>query len=474
MHGNLIAGSWVKSESAYANLNPSDLSDVVGHYSQATAADAARAVDCARAAFSDWQFSNPQTRFDLLDKVGDTILRRKAEIGRLLAREEGKSLPEAIGEAGRAGAIFKFFAGEALRNAGELFDSVRPGVKIEVTREPLGVVAAITPWNFPIAIPAWKIAPALAFGNCVVLKPAEDAPGCAWLLAEILHDAGVPSGVFNLLMGKGSILGPELCNSADAVSFTGSTSVGAGVLASASAAGARVQLEMGGKNPLIVLDDADLEVAVNCAVQGSFYSCGQRCTASSRIIVTRGIHEQFVTMLAAAVEKLRIGDATDPQSDIGPLANRKQYEKVLHHIELAKKEGAQLVAGGDAIGDADEGFFIRPTLFDNTTADMTINIEEIFGPVASVIVTDDFETALAEANSTEYGLTAGICTTSLRHAEQFKRRAKAGMTMVNLPTAGVDYHVPFGGTKSSSYGPREQGSHAREFFTVTKTSYQSA
>jgi alpha-ketoglutaric semialdehyde dehydrogenase len=345
---------------------------------------------------------------------------------------------------------------------------------VEVTREPVGVVAAITPWNFPIAIPAWKIAPALAYGNCVVLKPAEDAPGCAWLLAEILHEAGVPPGVFNLVMGPGSEIGPVLARGSDAVSFTGSTAVGASVREIASAAGARVQLEMGGKNPLVVLDDADLNTAVQCALQGSFYSTGQRCTASSRIIVTQGIHAKFVTALASAVDALRVGDARDPTTQIGPLASRAQYDKTLHHIDLAKREGATLVAGGAAVGNPEQGYFVQPTLFDRTSADMTLNVEEIFGPVAGITVAQDFEEALAIANSTEFGLTAGICTTSLRYAETFKRRARAGMTMVNLPTAGVDYHVPFGGTKASSYGPREQGAHAREFFTVVKTSYQAA
>jgi alpha-ketoglutaric semialdehyde dehydrogenase len=474
MFGNLIGGQWTTSQTSRENRNPSNLSDVIGRYSQASASDAESAVQAARTAFESWQFSGVQERFDILDRVGDVILKRRAEIGDLLAREEGKSLPEAIGEAGRAGAIFKFFAGEALRNAGEILPSVRAGAKVEVTREPVGVVAAITPWNFPIAIPAWKIAPALAYGNCVVLKPAEDAPGCAWLLAEILHEAGVPPGVFNLVMGPGSEIGPVLARGSDAVSFTGSTAVGASVREIASAAGARVQLEMGGKNPLVVLDDADLNTAVQCALQGSFYSTGQRCTASSRIIVTQGIHAKFVTALASAVDALRVGDARDPTTQIGPLASRAQYDKTLHHIDLAKREGATLVAGGAAVGNPEQGYFVQPTLFDRTSADMTLNVEEIFGPVAGITVAQDFEEALAIANSTEFGLTAGICTTSLRYAETFKRRARAGMTMVNLPTAGVDYHVPFGGTKASSYGPREQGAHAREFFTVVKTSYQAA
>lgn len=474
MHANLIDGHWRESDQGAENRNPSDTSDLIGVYAQATAGDARDALGAARSAFREWQYASPQQRFDILDTVGAKILERKQELGNLLSREEGKTLPEAIGEAARAGAIFKFFAGEALRLGGEIFPSVRSGVTVEVTREPLGVVSLITPWNFPIAIPAWKVAPALAYGNCVVLKPAESAPACAHALAEILHEAGTPPGVFNLVMGEGAVIGPELCNESDAVSFTGSVGVGAQVRASAMAAGARVQLEMGGKNPLVVLDDADLAIAVNCALQGAFFSTGQRCTASSRLIVTKGIHERFAEALAAAVEGLRVGDARHPDTQIGPLASRAQFDKTMHHIEMGKREGARCIAGGTALGDPDKGYFVRPTLFDETKPDMTMNKEEVFGPVASIIVVEDFEEALAMANMTEFGLTAGICTTSLRHAEAFKRRAKAGMTMVNLPTAGVDYHVPFGGTKASSYGPREQGSHAREFYTLIKTSYQSA
>lgn len=474
MHANLINGQWRESDVAVENRNPSDTSDIIGSYAQASAKDASDALAAARWAFQEWQYSNPQQRFDILDAVGTEILRRKAELGDLLSREEGKTLAEGIGEAARAGAIFKFFAGEALRTGGEIISSVRPGVKVEITREPVGVVSLITPWNFPIAIPAWKAAPALAFGNCVILKPAEDAPACAHALAEILKDAGIPDGVFNLLMGKGAVIGPELTGNSDAVSFTGSCSVGAQIRAAASATGARVQLEMGGKNPLLVLDDADLDVAVNCAIQGAFYSTGQRCTASSRLIVTKGIHERFSEKLALAVEQLRVGDARHKDTQIGPLANRAQFDKTMRHIELGKQEGAQCIAGGYSIGDPEKGYFVRPTLFDYTTLDMTMNNEEIFGPVASILVADSFGEAIAIANATEFGLTAGICTTSLKYAEEFKRQAKAGMTMVNLPTAGVDYHVPFGGTKASSYGPREQGTYAKEFYTQVKTSYQLA
>lgn len=470
---NLIGGQWVGSAEWTANCNPADPGDVIGDFASADVTQLAAAFDAARNAQPSWAAASPQFRFDVLDRAGEIILSRKAELGDLLAREEGKSLPEAIAEAGRAGMIFKFFAGEALRLNGEILPSVRPGVKVEITREPVGVVGAITPWNFPIAIPAWKVAPALAYGNAVVLKPAEVAPACAWKLAEILVEAGAPDGVVNLVMGKGSILGATLCELADAVTFTGSTEVGRRVLTATAAVGTKAQLEMGGKNPMIVLDDADLDVAVNCALQSAFFSTGQRCTASSRLIVTETIADRFVEALAQASDALIVGDPRDSRTQIGPVASREQFDSVRDYISGAVQEGAVMVAGGGKHNVPNEGYFIRPTLFDHTAASMTINREEIFGPVASIIRVSDYEEALACANDTEFGLTSGICTTSLAKAEHFKRNAQAGMTMVNLPTAGVDYHVPFGGSKASSHGPREQGSYAREFFTQVKTCYQT-
>ena len=470
---NLIGGVLRDGAEWTENRNPADPTDLIGLFAVASLGDLEEAFAAARAAQSDWATASPQRRFDVLDKVGDLILARKAELGDLLAREEGKSLPEAIGEAARAGMIFKFFAGEALRLNGEILPSVRDGVKVEITREPMGVVSAITPWNFPIAIPAWKVAPALAYGNAVVLKPAEVAPACAWKLAEILVEAGLPAGVFNLIMGPGRLLGEALCQKADAVSFTGSTGVGRQVLTAATSAGTKVQLEMGGKNPMIVLDDADIDLAVNCALQSAFFSSGQRCTASSRLIVTAGIADQFVNKLAAACDALVVGDPRDSRTQIGPVASEAQFASVRAYISGALGEGAKMVAGGDE-AISNQGLFIRPTLFDHTTAEMTINREEVFGPVASILRVADYDAALAAANDTEFGLTAGICTKSLAKAEHFKRHAQAGMVMVNLPTAGVDYHVPFGGRKASSFGAREQGSYAREFFTTVKTAYQSA
>jgi acyl-CoA reductase-like NAD-dependent aldehyde dehydrogenase len=377
---------------------------------------------------------------------------------------------------GRAGQIFKFFAGEALRIPGEKIASVRPGLDVDVTREPLGVVGIITPWNFPIAIPAWKVAPALAYGNCVVLKPADLVPGSAWALADIIARSGLPAGVFNLVMGRGREVGQTLLDDTrvQAITFTGSVATGRRVAQSCVARLAKFQLEMGGKNPLVVADDADLAVAVNCAVQGAFYSTGQRCTASSRLIVTAGIHDRFVAALTEAMGKLNVGDAREKGVDIGPVVDPSQLEQDRNYIRIGQEEGATLAWGGAMVERRTRGHFLQPTLLTGASNTMRSSREEIFGPVASVIRVRDYDEALATANDTDFGLTAGICTTSLKLATHFKRNAQAGMVMVNVPTAGVDFHVPFGGRKGSSYGPREQGRYAAEFYTTVKTAYTAA
>jgi aldehyde dehydrogenase (NAD+) len=433
-------------------------------------------VQAAHAAAPAWGLAGVQQRADALDAIGTELLARKVELGTLLSREEGKTLPEGIGEVARAGAIFKFYAQEALRVRGDRLASVRPGIDVDVTREPVGVVGIIAPWNFPIAIPAWKIAPALAYGNTVVFKPAELVPGCSWALAEIISRSGLPAGVFNLAMGPGRVVGEAMLNDSrvNAISFTGSTSTGERVLMACARRRARVQLEMGGKNPLVVLADADLDVAVNAALQGAFFSTGQRCTASSRLIVDEQVYGRFVDALATRMGALKVGHALHQGTDIGPVVDASQLEQDLSYIAIAKEEGARLVCGGERLQRETEGYFLSPALFADCEPGMRHAREEIFGPVASVIPAKGYEHALALANDTEFGLTAGICTTSLKHATHFKRNAKAGMVMVNLPTAGVDYHVPFGGTKGSSFGPREQGSHAVEFFTTVKTAYTSA
>ena len=475
LHQNLIAGTWTDGE-AIDNVNPSDTNDVVGRYARATAKDAARAIAAARDAFPAWSRSGIQQRHDILKMASDEILARKDEIGRLLAREEGKTLAEGIGETVRASQVFGFFAGEALRQAGDLLASVRPGIGVEVTREPVGVVGLITPWNFPVAIPAWKLAPALAYGNSVVLKPADLTPGCAWTLVDILHRAGLPAGVLNLVMGQGSVVGQALLDSddVDAISFTGSTETGARVAEACAKHMRRFQLEMGGKNPFVVLNDADLNVAVETAVNGAYFSTGQRCTASSRLIVEAGIHNRFVEAVKARLDSLKVGDALAEDTQIGPVVDQSQLDQDLDYLKIGRDEGATLAHGGERLERSAPGFYLAPALFTDTRPDMRINREEIFGPVASVIKVADYDEALSVANDTSFGLSAGIATTSLKHATHFKRNAEAGMVMVNLPTAGVDYHVPFGGRKGSSFGPREQGRYAAEFYTTVKTSYTLA
>ena len=479
-YDNLINGQWLPGSVYSPNLNPSDLSDVIAQYTQGDATHVDLAVQAAQAVFPAWTVSGIQARSDALDKIGSEILARKEELGTLLAREEGKTRAEGIGEAGRAGQIFKFFAGECLRLSGETVPSVRPGIGIEITREPVGVVGLITPWNFPIAIPAWKIAPALAFGNCVVFKPADLVPGSAWALAEIISRSGIPAGVFNLVMGPGRVIGDALVNhpGIHAISFTGSVSVGSRIAEACAKSLKKVQLEMGGKNPQVILDDVDLTQAVELSAQSAFYSTGQRCTASSRLIVTEGIYPAFVRALQQRMARIRVGDALTAGTDIGPVSSQAQLEQDLGYIAIGKAEGATLACGGERIpchsGSGAEGYFMAPALFSESTATMRINREEIFGPVASVIRVKDYDEALDTANDTPFGLSAGIATTSLKYATHFKRHSQAGMVMVNLPTAGVDYHVPFGGRKGSSYGPREQGRYAQEFFTTVKTAYTLA
>lgn len=475
---NIIGGERVDGAGVSRNINPSNTNDMVGEYAQGSRADAERAIAAAKAAFPAWSRSGIQQRHDCLKAIGDEILARKDELGRLLSREEGKTLPEGIGEAMRAGQIFQFFAGEALRLGGEKLPSTRPGLDVELTREPVGVIGLITPWNFPIAIPAWKIAPALCYGNTVVFKPADLVPGSAWALADIIARSGLPAGVFNLVMGRGSVVGATFIESKDvaAISFTGSVGTGRNIAASCVAAQPmkKVQLEMGGKNPLVVLDDADLKNAVECAVNGAFFSTGQRCTASSRIIVTAGIHDAFVAALTERMKGLVVDDALKAGTHIGPVVDQSQLDQDMDYIAIGRKEGATLAFGGERLNRDTPGFYLSPALFTNCTNSMRISREEIFGPVASVIRAKDYDEALALSNDTDFGLSAGICTTSLKFAAHFKRNSEAGMVMVNVPTAGVDYHVPFGGRKGSSYGPREQGAYAKEFYTTVKTAYTLA
>ena len=473
LNKNYIAGEWVEGDSVSRNVNPSDTNDVVGLFAQANAAQVETAVNAARAAFPAWSRTSPQERHDILLRASTEILARREELGRLLAREEGKSLPEAIGEVTRAGQIFDFYAGETLRIPGEKLASVRPNVDVELTREGVGVVGIIAPWNFPIAIPAWKIAPALAYGNCVLFKPADLVPGSAHALAEIIVRAGAPKGVFNLVMGRGSVVGEAMLRhkNIDAITFTGSVATGRKVAAACAERMRKFQLEMGGKNPLIVLDDADLKTAVECAINGAYFSTGQRCTASSRLIVTPGIYQRFADAMVERMKGLVVDDAVKAGTHIGPVVDQNQLDQDLSYIQIGKDEGAKLAIGGERVKRGAPGFYMAPALFTDVDNSMRIAREEIFGPVSAIIPARDYDHALALANDTDFGLCAGICTTSLKHASHFKRNIEVGMAMVNLPTAGVDYHVPFGGRKGSSFGSREQGRYAVEFYTTVKTAY---
>ncbi|QCY09484.1 aldehyde dehydrogenase family protein [Pseudomonas sp. MPC6] len=477
MHGeifnNYINGEWLSGASTINNVSPANLQDRLGTYAQAGTAQVEQAIDAAIQGQAQWQLSGLEQRYQVLMAIGDELIERKAELGEQLAREEGKTLAEGVGEVYRSGQFFHYYAAEVLRQMGETADSVRAGVEIETRREPVGVVAIITPWNFPMATAAWKIAPALAFGNAVVFKPANAVPASAWSLTEIIARQGLPAGTFNLVMGSGASVGDALIHSDKiaALSFTGSVETGRKVASATAANFVRCQLEMGSKNALIVLDDADLEQAVECAVNGAFFGTGQKCTASSRLIVTEGVHDRFVAALIERMGQLKVGHPLREGVQIGAVIDEKQLNQNLRYIEQAQAAGARLVCGGERINEEHEGFYMRPALFVDTRNDMQINRDEVFGPIACVIKVKDYEEALTALNDTRFGLTAGIMTQSLKYASDFKRRAQTGCVMVNLPTAGTDYHVPFGGRKDSSFGPREQGQYAREFYTVVKTIY---
>lgn len=476
LHKNFINGEWVAGTEAKENINPSDVTDVVGEYAQADEAHTEAAIATAQAAAHGWAATTPQQRADILETAGIELLARREEIGRLLSREEGKPLANGIAETMRAAQIFKFYAQEALRIEGVSAASVRAGVDVAITREPLGVVGLICPWNFPIAIPAWKMAPALAFGNTVVFKPADLVPGTAWALVEILSRAGLPKGVLNLVMGRGSVVGQTMIESrgVNAISFTGSVETGAKVAMACSARGAKYQLEMGGKNPLVVLDDANIDAAVAASIDGAFFQTGQRCTASSRLVVQSKVHDAFVDKMVAAMKALKVDNALKDGTQVGPVVDENQMAQDEKYIGIARNEGGELAWGGERLNRDTKGHYLSPALFTNTKNEMRINQEEVFGPVASVIKVGSYDEALAVANDTAFGLSSGIFTTSLKYATDFRKKSAAGMVMVNLPTAGVDYHVPFGGRKGSSYGAREQGRFAADFYTAIKTAYTLA
>jgi aldehyde dehydrogenase (NAD+) len=473
VYSNYIAGEWQAGVRTIDNRNPSDLSDSLGQFAQADAAQTREAIAAARAAQPEWAAVGLEARYNALLAIGTELMDRAEPLGRELSREEGKPLAEGKGEVYRAGQFFHYYAAEVHRQIGDVTDSVRPGIEVMAQREPAGVVGVISPWNFPLATAAWKIAPALAFGNAVIWKPANLVPASAWHFAEIVSRQNLPAGTFNLVMGAGREVGDTLVSAPelDAITFTGSVETGRQVGLRAMENLTRVQMEMGSKNPLVVLDDADLETAVQCAFAGGFSGTGQKCTASSRLIVTDAIHDRFVEALCKRLASARVGHALEPGTEIGPVVDERQLNQDLDWIQKAKDEGATLAVGGERISAPTEGYFLQPTLFTDTHNAMTINQEEMFGPMACVIRVKDAEEALHVANDTRFGLTAGVITESLSAANTFRRQARFGCTMVNLPTAGTDYHVPFGGRGESSFGPREQGQYAREFYTRVKTSY---
>ncbi|MBB1632497.1 MULTISPECIES: aldehyde dehydrogenase family protein [Cupriavidus] len=474
-YDNFIDGEWVAAQGTRANINPSNTNDIIGEFASAGGDHVRHAIAAANAAFPGWAAFPVQQRADILLRASEALRNDSKRLGELLAREQGRPLVEAVGEVIRAAQIFSFFAGEVVRTGGEIYPSTRVGGEVYVTREPLGVIGMITPWNVPIAIPAWKIAPALAYGNCVVLKPAELVPASAWELTRILSEAGLPKGVLNLVMGSGREVGAALLESPDiqAVSFTGSVQTGRQIAIQAVQTGKKVQTEMGGKNPLIILDDADLDIAVDCAIDGAFFWTGQRCTASSRLVVTRGIHDAFVERMTKRMADLKIDNALKPGTEIGPVVDERQLEQNLRYVEIAGSDGGEVVGGQRLERDA-PGFYMAPALVLNTNNAMRINREEVFGPVASVIKVSDYDEALHVANDTEFGLSSGICTQSLSRSTHFRRHSKAGTVAVNLTTTGSEYHVAFGGRKGSSYGAREQGRYAIDFYTSIKTSYVRA
>lgn len=469
-----INGQWIETSNTIENVNPSDTSDVIGHYAQASADEVEQAIVSARQGAKLWGAAPLETRYQVLMSIGNELIERSEPLGELLSREEGKTRAEGVGEVVRSGQFFHYFAAEVHRQIDQRVDSVRPGVEVETRREPVGVVGVISPWNFPMATAVWKIAPALAFGNAVVFKPANLVPGSAWALTEIVsRQAALPAGSFNLIMGKGSTVGDQLVNSdkIDAVTFTGSLPVGRQVASATAANLVKCQLEMGSKNALIVAADADIEVAVNAAFIGAFSGTGQKCTASSRLIVDASLHDEFVARLKAKLEDTVVGPALDAGVEMGPVASEQQLSENLNWIEQGVKDGATLACGGQRLQLSKPGYYMSPALLIGTTNAMQINREELFAPIACVIKANDYEHALTILNDTEFGLTAGIVTRSLATASDFKKRAESGCVMINLPTAGTDYHVPFGGRKRSSFGPREQGQYAREFYTIVKTIY---
>ncbi|HZS51288.1 MAG TPA: aldehyde dehydrogenase family protein [Bryobacterales bacterium] len=472
---NYINGEWTSAVRTFENRNPANTEELVGLFAKGGAGDISSAAEAAQCAFPAWSALAAPARGSYLFKAAEILESRFEQLALEMTREEGKTLPESRGEVRRSINIFRYFAGEGSRMPGHLAPSERDRVFMFSVRKPLGVVGLVTPWNFPSAIPAWKLAPALIAGNTVVIKPASAAPLSAWRLVEALAEAGLPKGVVNLVAGPGGELGEALVNAAPlkAISFTGSCGIGQWLHERASRRRLRIQLEMGGKNPTIVLADADFKAAVENTVNGAFFSTGQKCTATSRAIVEDAIYDRFVDALAERTAKLKVGDGREPGVDIGPAIDQNQLDTDLKYIEIGKKEGAKLKFGGRRLtgGAYAKGYFIEPTIFTDVEEGMTIAQEEIFGPVLAVMRARDFDHAIKIANNVAFGLSASLQTQNVSRIFDYVQKIEAGLLTVNLPSAGVEYQLPFGGTKDSSFGPKEQGPAALDFYTDYKTVY---
>lgn len=471
---NYINGEWVDGPT-FENRNPANTDEIVGLFVKGSAADVHRAADAAQAAFAGWSNMPGPARGALLFKVADILEKKFDQLGEEMCREEGKTLPEAKGEVRRAINIFRYFGSEGSRLPGHLVPSERDRVHMFAIRKAIGVIGLINPWNFPIAIPAWKLAPALICGNTVILKPASVSPLSSWRIVEACHEAGIPKGVVNYIAGSGSEIGNALVTAKPlkAVSFTGSCEIGNWLHAEASKRHLRIQLEMGGKNPTIVLADADFKSAVENVCNAAFFSTGQKCTATSRAIVEESIYDQFVEALKERTAKLKVGNGMEPGIDIGPAVDQGQLDTNLKYIEIGKQEGARLVLGGNRLtgGAYDKGYFVEPTIFADVTENMRLAQEEVFGPVLAVMKAKDFTDAMRIANNIPFGLSASVQTTNLSRVFEFVYGCEAGLLTINLPSAGVEYQLPFGGTKDSSFGPKEQGPAAMDFYSDYKTVY---
>src|SRR5947209_8002196 len=474
---NYIAGEWVPARNGktFANVNPAHTDEVVGLFQASGPEDVRAAFDAAVKAQPAWAAVPAPRRGEYLFKAAELLESRLPKLAEEMTREEGKTLPESKGEVKRAINIFRYFGGEGARQFSYQIPSERENVFCYTMRKPLGVVGLITPWNFPSAIPAWKMAPALVGGNAVVLKPASLAPLSAYRLVEALHEAGIPAGAVNYLTGGGGSVGNAILehSALRAVSFTGSCEVGNKLHEKMNGRKVRIQLEMGGKNPTVVLKDADLDYAADVLVNGAFFSTGQKCTACSRAVVEKAVYEPLVEKLIAKTRKLNVGNGLEPGVDIGPAVDANQLETDLNYIEIGKKEGAELLCGGKRLagGVYDKGYFIEPTIFAGVTPEMRIAQEEVFGPVLALMAANDFDDAMRLANCVKFGLSASIVSRDLTRVHQFINRIEAGLITVNLPTAGVEYQLPFGGTKESSFGMREQGPLALDFYTEARTVY---